>query len=352
MMSAAFFPYTLRFKRPAGTSRGVLHSKETYFVRLAQGDAVGWGECGPVAGLSIDEGPNLAQELARICHAINAGQPPNALDLTELPSVAFALESALLDLETGGHQRLFDTPFARGHRLLPTHGLIWMDSVDGLLQQIEEKVARGYRVVKMKVGALPLAQECALLAAMRARFPADQIELRLDANGAFTPADALIKLTQLVHYDVHFLEQPIKPGQWQELAAICAHSPIPIGLDEELIGIHAQAERARLLDTLRPQHLIIKPTLLGGLAAADDWIALAAERGIGWWINSALESNVGLNAIAQWLAAKDDDRIHGLGTGQLFTNNIPSPIQLRHNGLIYDPNSAWDFTRISPTSTP
>jgi o-succinylbenzoate synthase len=343
---ATHHPYILYFKQPAGTSRGVLTMRQVIFLRLADNAApyrAGWGECGAMPGLSVDDRPDFATKVAEICAALNQGQAPETLDLTHWPAIAFGLEMALRDLCNGGNFTLYPTPFRQGKTTLPTHGLIWMDSVEGLLAQIERKVAQGYQVIKMKVGALPLRQELALLRAVRVRYPAEQISLRLDANGAFAADEALAILDQLAQFDIEFLEQPIRVGQWAALAAICRRSPIPIALDEELIGQHSSAQRLALLTTVHPQHLVLKPALLGGFQAAEVWIAQATELGITWWINSLLESNVGLNAICQWTSALDPVRVHGLGTGQLFTNNIPSPLCLHESGLRYDPMQAWNL---------
>ena len=307
---------------------------------------VGWGECGPMPKLSIDDRPDFAEQVQPICTQINTGAGPEQLDLSHLPSLAFGLETALCDLQMGGQQQLFNTNFSRGAAALATHGLIWMDTVDGILQQVAQKITQGFQVIKLKVGALPFGEECALLAAIRRQYPAEQITLRLDANGAFAPADALEKLNQLAAFDIHFLEQPIRAGQWPQMAEICAQSPIPIALDEELIGVHTAATRRALLETIRPQHLIIKPLLLGGFAASEQWIRLAEAAGGEWWINSLLESNIGLNALCQWTSALDSTRVHGLGTGQLFTNNIPSPLQLAGSQLQLNPADKWDFTCI------
>ncbi len=354
MIRASWHPYTLRFRQPAGTSRGTLRTREVFFLHLESEDgAVGWGECAPVPGLSLDHRPELPGMLDRLCTALNRGESPEewveALGLVPWPALRFALETARLDLSTGGRQRLYSTPFTQGEACLPIHGLIWMDSPEGLLVQVERKVAQGFRVIKMKVGALDFATERQVLQEIRRRYPTEQVELRLDANGAFAPDEALARLEALAPFQVRFLEQPIRPGQWEALAGICAHSPVPIALDEELIGHATEEERQALLAQVRPQHLVLKPTLLGGLAAAESWIRLAQERGIGWWINSAMESNLGLSVLAQWTShvEKSPERVHGLGTGQLFTNNLPGPIHLEGTGLSMDPEGAWDFSAVT-----
>lgn len=345
-------PYTLHFKRPAPTSRGALLAKQAVFLaatRAALPGVVGWGECNPMPGLSVDDATDYVDRVRAVCDALNAGCDVPALDLTGLPSVAFGLETALLDLQTGGRQRLFDTVFSRGLAALPTHGLIWMGTEEHVLEQIEQKAAQGCRVIKMKVGALPFEKEHALLKVIRQRLPRDEMELRLDANGAFAPHEALERLDRLAEFDVAFLEQPLAAGRWQETADLCTRSPIPIALDEELIGIAGAEARRQLMDTIRPQHLVLKPSLLGGLGACEAWVDEAERLGSQWWINSLLESNVGLNAICQWTSArqaKNDERVHGLGTGQLYTNNIPSPLRLDACGLRVDRARSWDFRSI------
>lgn len=359
MLRLALEPYTLRFAKPAATSRGAL--TERRILLLAAWDTenphvVGWGECGPIPGLSRDDIPDFAGEAAAVCGVINAGYTPTPADLAHLPSFAFGLEMALRDLAAAngtadGARRLWDTPFSRGECGLPTHGLIWMDTPDGLLRQIEAKIAAGFTAIKMKVGALPLDRELALLGAVREVYSPDRIELRLDANGAFDPDAALSILEQFARFDVAFLEQPIRAGDWPRLGELCRRSPIPLALDEELIPVADAGTRRRLLDAVKPQHLILKPALLGGFTAADAWIADAEARGIGWWTNSLLESNIGLNAICQWTAAVDGaaedsrsrDRVHGLGTGGLFTNNFGSPLRLQGSRLFYDKESTWEL---------
>ena len=346
MLRLALSPYTLQFAKPAATSRGALTQRHILLLRAWDtGDpsVVGWGECGPIQGLSRDDIADFADEAAAVCGAINAGYLPTQADLAHLPSFAFGLDTALRDLAGGGSHSLWDTPFTSGECTLPTHGLIWMDSPEGLLRQVEAKIAAGFRVIKMKVGALPLARELELLAAIRGTYPPGQIELRLDANGAFDPAAALATLEAFARFDVAFLEQPIPAGHWPLAAELCRRSPVGIALDEELIGVTDAGTRRALLDTIQPQHLILKPALLGGFTAAEEWIADAEARGIQWWTNSLLESNIGLSAICQWTAALGGDRTHGLGTGGLFTNNFPSPIRLAGSRLIYDRELAWNL---------
>lgn len=344
MLRLTAISYTLQFKRPATTSRGVLHTRPVIFLRAERDGLVGWGECGVVPGLSRDHRPDYGSLVADICRQINAGAELAALDLSALPSVAFGLETALRDLATGGQQRLYDRPFSRGEARLATHGLIWMDSPAAMAAQITQKIAQGCSVIKLKVGSLPFDDELSLLAALRGQHPAGSVELRLDANGAWRTTDqALERLHALAEFQPAFVEQPLPPRRWQEMAALCVHSPVPIALDEELIVASTADQRTALLQTIRPQHVVLKPALLGGIAACERWIDEASQLGIQWWINSLLESNVGLNAIAQWSSALAERRVHGLGTGQLFSNNIPSPLRSAGCGLGLDPDATWDF---------
>ncbi len=353
--TASYQKYTLVFKKPAMTSRGALLTRDVYFLRLRtppsippnRGEALlGLGECGPLPGLSVDDRPDFEAKVAEVCRDLNRGCPPDDLELTGFPALAFGLEMALLDWRGGGQRRLYHNPFSRGQASLPTHGLVWMADPAGLRHQIEQKVAQGFTCLKLKVGALDFETECRLLANVRRTYPADRIQLRLDANGAFTPENALERLTALAAFDIFALEQPLKPGQPTALAEVCRHSPIPIALDEALIGVSSRADKAALLQTIRPHYLVLKPSLIGGFAAAEAWIHLAESLGIGWWVNSMLESNIGLNAIYQWVGSLGVTLTQGLGTGQLYTNNIPAPLGLVGAGLRYDPGGAWDVSAI------
>jgi o-succinylbenzoate synthase len=358
MLELAVTPYALDFRRPAPTSRGQLTTRNTWLVRAWCCDApevIGWGECGPLPGLSRDDSPTFGAALVQHCAAFNdncftaidaAQRWVQDLLVAALPSFAFGVETALRDLDGGGRQRLWDSPFARGECGLPTHGLIWMDDVDGLLRQIEAKIAAGFDVIKLKIGALPFAQELELLRQVRIAYPA--VELRLDANGAFPPEDALDRLDALAAFNIAFVEQPVRAGQWGVMAELCRHSPAPIALDEELISIRTVHQRKALLATVRPQVLILKPALLGGFAASERWIAAAEARSICWIVNSLLESNIGLNAICQWTNVVGGARVHGLGTGGLFANNIPSPLVLRGTRLMIDPMQRWQLPALHP----
>jgi len=339
--------HTLRFHKPAMTSRGLLSQRTVQIITVVdaqQPEITGMGECGPVPGLSIDDRPDFARQVEIACARLTAGRLNSPTleqaaailahhaDLTPavLPSFYFGLETALRDLATGGRQRLWDTPFSRGDVALRTHGLIWMDSPEALLAQIEHKVASGHRVIKLKVGALPWGDELALLRRVRVQWPANELELRLDANGAFgSPAEAEARLVDLAPLAIHYLEQPLPAHRLEELAWLCRRSPVPLVLDETLIGVDPAAAPA-LLHLIRPAGIIVKPALLGGFTAAEGWVAAAQALGMDWWANSLLESNIGLNAICQWTAHVDPTgaTVHGLGTGQLFVENLPAPVRL------------------------
>lgn len=295
----------------------------------------GIGECAPLPRLSCDDLPDYEERLLQICRDYEATGRIDAEALRPYPSMLFGLETAERHLEAGGWA-LWDTPFARGEQGITINGLIWMGSFEEMFQRIEEKMREGFHCIKLKIGAIDFGQELALLRHIRQRFTPEEVELRVDANGAFAPEEALTKLGQLHECHLHSIEQPIRAGQWEEMARLCARSPFPIALDEELIGVNQPDEKRRLLDTIRPQYIILKPSLHGGWQGSQEWIDLATERGIGWWATSALESNIGLNAIAQWCARLQPVVPQGLGTGQLFTDNVDSPLYLQGDCLRFD----------------
>lgn len=364
MLQLAVMPYRLHFHKPAPTSRGALTTRTVWFVRAWHSEApeqVGWGESGPLPRLSRDGSEDFGLLAQQFCARFNAAQFDTIDEAQrwvqqaawDIPSLAFGAEMALRDLHTGAQRRWWDTPFTRGEQALPTHGLIWMDEIDGMLHQIETKIAAGFTVIKLKIGALPFEQELSLLRSVRSAYPS--IEIRLDANGAFTPDEALDRLNALGPLEIAFVEQPVRPGAWSVLADLCRRSPVPIALDEELIAIRSPKERSTLLSSVCPQFLIIKPTLLGGFTAGEEWIAEAEAHGVRWIINSLLESNLGLNAICQWTSAIGGAQIHGLGTGGLFTNNLPSPLFLNGNCLQIDPSLHWrlpDPAEFDASTTP
>ncbi len=335
-MKATFEHYLLQFKRPSGTSRGVLQEKETFFIYLTDGSRKGVGECGLLRTLSIDDRPDYVQKLEWVCQNIHLGLEKLYEILNEFPSIQFGLEQAFLDLEST-NQVLFPSPFTEGKEGIMINGLIWMGSIDFMKKQIQEKLKQGFSCIKMKIGALHFEEEYAVLQQLRKEYPS--LELRVDANGAFTPEEeALEKLEKLSELRLHSIEQPIKPHQWEAMTSLCKQTPLPIALDEELIGVFDQEEKRRLLTTIKPQYIILKPSLVGGFKGSHEWIDLAEQLQIGWWITSALESNIGLNAIAQWTYTLNSLMPQGLGTGSLFTNNIPSPLVIRGEKLFYQPS--------------
>ncbi|SFP72719.1 o-succinylbenzoate synthase [Hymenobacter arizonensis] len=356
MLRLRFTQHALRFNFPARTSRGALAEHVAWYLHLhdpAYPAVVGIGEAAPLAGLSLDYTPAFPDAIARLCERFNAGafatfpvaDAPAFVGLG-YPSLVFALETALLDLARGGHRQLYPNAFSRGAEALPINGLVWMGDAPFMREQIQQKLAAGYSCLKLKIGSLDFATELALLAEIRTVAGPEQLILRVDANGAFAPAEAPAKLEQLAAFHVHSIEQPIAAGQRPALAALCRSSPIPIALDEELIGVTDPAEQAALLDEVRPAYIVLKPTLLGGHAATRHWIALAEARKIGWWITSALESNIGLNAVAQLTGEYDVQGFaQGLGTGQLYHNNIAAPLSIERGALRFDPDGPWE----SPT---
>ncbi|AGA79949.1 o-succinylbenzoate synthase [Echinicola vietnamensis] len=353
-VNASWHKYTLDFKFDAGTSRGVLKTKDSYFIKIWSQDdpeTVGWGEAGPLPKLSPEEGKDLPSLLDTLVKNVSEKEIHRSEECilafceemvaTDCPSVRFALETALLDLHHGGRKLIMDNDFFSGQAKIPINGLIWMGDAAFMHQQIEDKLAQGFTCIKMKIGAINFEEECRLLAGIRERFSADEITLRVDANGAFSPAEAMDKLRRLAAFDLHSIEQPIKAGQYLEMQRLCASSPLPIALDEELIGVTELQEKAALLDTIKPPFIILKPTLVGGIKATREWIRLAEARQIGWWMTSALESNIGLNAIAQLTASYPTDLPQGLGTGQLYHNNIASPLEIQKGQLVYQPGRQW-----------
>ena len=343
---------TLIFKFDAGTSRGVLKTKEVFWIKAFysdQPDVVGWGEAAPLVKLSLDDREDFEEilgktlsEMSKVSFREDEAQVLNQLkELVpfDLPSIRFALETAILDLRNGGKKKILGYDFFEGKKNIAINGLIWMGGKDFMLSQIKEKLSNGFDCIKMKIGAINFQQELDLLSYIRERFSKHQITLRVDANGAFSPNEALKKLQKLSHYDIHSIEQPIAAGNWAAMQQLCAATPIPIALDEELIGVKNKAE---LLDAIQPQHIILKPTLLGGILETKEWVQLAEERKIGWWMTSALESNVGLNAIAQLADSLESTIPQGLGTGKLYENNLDSPLEIERGHIKYNNQINWE----------
>lgn len=325
----------LHFKQPAGTSRGVYTTRRIWLLTVEHEGRTAIGECAPLPQLSCDDIPDYEAVLRRFCDIIEATGSIPYDEMRNYPSMLFGVETALAQLSrTDG--LLYDTPFSHGEEGIPINGLVWMGTHDEMLSRLKEKLALGFRCVKLKIGAIDFAKELDLIQHIRKHFSREEVELRVDANGGFTPDVALERLQELARYDIHSIEQPIMAHQWSEMAQLCQLSPLPIALDEELIGVNSTDEKIRLLDTIKPQYIILKPSLHGGVAGTREWIALANERGIGSWITSALESNIGLNAIAQLAADIYGSKItmpQGLGTGMLFTDNIPMPLEIRNDCL-------------------
>lgn len=337
-MKASFKKHTFYFKRPSGTSRGVLTEKHSWFIELFEENnpsIKGSGECSIIPGLSPDfvDFESYETKLNEVC--LNLEKYTSNFDLlNEFPSILFGLETALLDLQNYGKQIIFNNSFSSGERRIPINGLIWMGDSDFMQEQIEQKLEEGFSCLKMKIGAIDFESELKILESIRNRFSSDKITLRVDANGAFPPSEALSKLEQLSEFDIHSIEQPIRQGQWAEMKQLCTETKVPIALDEELIGITALEDRKNLLDTIQPQFIILKPSLHGGITGCKEWISLAEERSIPWWITSALESNIGLNAVCQFTGEYANNLPQGLGTGGLYTNNIESNLTIE-NGEIY-----------------
>ena len=337
MYTIKIVPRRLHFKQPAGTSRGSYTTRDVWYLHLTSDkypDRVGIGECAPLPKLSCDDMQGYESVLAHICNEVTEQGGFSVESLRDYPSILFGLETAFRHLERGCFE-LWDTPFSRGEVGIPIIGLIWMGDYKKMLEQIEAKMAVGFRCIKLKIGAINFEEELALLRFIRSHFSAKEVELRVDANGAFAPADAMEKLKRLAELDLHSIEQPIRAGQWEDMARLTAETPLPIALDEELIGINIPERKQCLLDSVHPQYIILKPSLHGGMAGGNEWIREAEKRNIGWWITSALESNIGLNAIAHWCATFNNPLPQGLGTGALFTNNVDMPLEVRKDSLWY-----------------
>ncbi|PIQ49737.1 MAG: o-succinylbenzoate synthase [Cytophagales bacterium CG12_big_fil_rev_8_21_14_0_65_40_12] len=351
-------PHILKFRFEAGTSRGAFTEKETWFIKAntqAKPEIIGWGEASPLKGLSLDYSTDYEVQLkSQLVGLSKLDFPEEAEALltfiaehipANFPSIRFGVETALLDLINGGRRMIFNTDFVRGKQRMPINGLIWMGDVDFMQQQIEEKLKEGFSTIKIKIGAIDFERELDLLEGIRKRYSSREITLRVDANGAFTEADVFDKLEQLASLEIHSIEQPIMAGQQSLMKSICEESPMDIALDEELIGVNDLEAKKALLEQIKPQYIILKPSLLGGILACREWIALAESMNIGWWMTSMLESNIGLNAIAQFTSQYQPILPQGLGTGKLYHNNIESPLEIRKGELLY--NFAKDWGEIS-----
>ncbi len=342
-MEATFKKYTLNFKRPSGTSRGILTEKETWFLILEENNKIGIGECGILRTLSIDDRPDYEEKLQWVCANIHLGKDALWEALLEFPSIQFGVEMAFLSLTSKTPFNLFPSDFTLGKKNIEINGLVWMGEAQFMKQQIEEKIAQGFRCIKLKIGAIDFEKELALLHFIRQYFDEKTVEIRVDANGAFTLNEALSKLNQLAEYKIHSIEQPIQKSNTDSMAELCKKTPFPIALDEELIGVFGIENKTNLLQKIQPQYIILKPSLVGGFRGTLEWISIADELNIKWWITSALESNIGLNAITQFTYTLQNPLPQGLGTGGLYTNNFDCPLEIQKGQICYNPEKDWNI---------
>ncbi|MCM1005038.1 MAG: o-succinylbenzoate synthase [Prevotella sp.] len=336
-MKLAFTPYKLHFKEPGGTSRGVLHDKLTYLIKVwdeHSPEHFGIGEAAVFKGLSKEAGAGYEYKLIEVLANVALGR---ATDLTDYPSIQFGLEQAILDFSNGCRGIYFPSPFTQGMSFIEINGLVWMGNIDTMMSRLEEKIASGFKCIKLKIGAINFHDELKMLQAIRNRFTPDELEIRVDANGGFNMDSVIAVLAELAKYSVHSIEQPIPAGNWELMHFLCEISPIPVALDEELIGLNRSEEKEAMLSAIKPNYIILKPSLCGGISGSAEWIELAEKYGCGWWVTSALESNVGLNALAQWVATLGVQMPQGLGTGALFTNNFTCPLSLNTDKLSFNP---------------
>lgn len=340
-MKATYQKYNLEFKRPSGTSRGILTQKEAWFIVLEENGKKGIGECAILRGLSCDDRPDYEEKLQWTCNNIHFGIDVLWEALKEFPSIQFGVEMAFQSLASKMPFLLFPSPFTKGEKSIPINGLVWMGEESFMKQQIEENIAQGFNCIKLKIGAIDFQKELDLLHFIRQNFDENTIEIRVDANGAFYESEALDKLNQLAGFKLHSIEQPIAKNHTDRMAELCKITPIPIALDEELIGVFSEQEKEQLLTKVKPQYIILKPSFIGGFRGTAAWISLAEKHQIGWWITSALESNIGLNAIAQWTYLQQNSMPQGLGTGGLFTNNFECPLEVSKGQLWYKKDLNW-----------
>jgi O-succinylbenzoate synthase len=342
-LKATYHKYILNFKRPSGTSRGVMTEKETWFIILEKDGKKGIGECGILRGLSADDRADYEEKLQWTCNNIQLGENQLWEALIEFPSIQFGVEMAFQSLRSENPFLLFPSDFTNGQKSIEINGLVWMGEAAFMKQQIEEKLANGFRCVKLKIGAIDFDKELQLLGYIRQHFSPEQVEIRVDANGAFDVTMALDKLNQLSGFKLHSIEQPMQKNNTDRMAELCKITPIPIALDEELIGVFSLEEKEQLLQKIKPQYIILKPSFVGGFRGTKEWISLAEKYQIGWWITSALESNIGLNAIAQWTFLQQNPMPQGLGTGALYTNNFDCPLVVSEGQLWYKKEMDWKF---------
>ncbi|MCW2118878.1 o-succinylbenzoate synthase [Flavobacterium sp. 7A] len=342
-MTATYYKYILDFKRPSGTSRGIMTQKETWFIVLEQEGVKGIGECGILRGLSADDRPDYEAKLQWTCENIHLGKNKLWEELIAFPSIQFGVETAFLSLVSENPFLLFPSAFTNQEKSIPINGLVWMGNEDFMMEQIQEKIEQGFNCIKLKIGAIDFDKELKLLRFIRTNFSSEQMEIRVDANGSFSSNEALDILNQLSEFKLHSIEQPIKKNNTDSMADLCKVTPFPIALDEELIGVFKQEDKDVLLQKIKPQFIILKPSFIGGFKGTIEWILLAEKYNIGWWITSALESNIGLNAIAQWTYLLNNSMPQGLGTGALYTNNFESPLTVEKGKLWYKSELGWKF---------
>ena len=345
-MIASYKKYVLNFKNPSGTSRGILTTKETWFIILENNNKKGIGECGLLRGLSVDDVPNYEQKLIWACNNIDKGFEWLWQELLEYPSIQFGLETAFKSLASEDPFLLFPSNFTQSHDKMLINGLVWMGSESFMKTQIEQKIKQGFKCIKLKIGALNFDVELGLIQFIRNHFSAQEIEIRVDANGAFSASDALQKLKKLADFNLHSIEQPIAKNQFIEMQTLCKTTLLPIALDEELIGVFDIKDKEALIATIRPQFIILKPSFIGGFKGTLQWISIAEKYNVKWWVTSALESNIGLNAIAQWTYLQNNLLPQGLGTGGLYTNNFDGPLEVVDGFLQYNQKLQWNCNLI------
>lgn len=346
-MRLEFAPYLLHFKEPGGTSRGVMTEKPTFLIIVydeADPSHFGIGEAAVFPGLSPEADGNYVWKLTELMANVAIGK---TTDLSRHSSIQFGFEQALLDFSCGCRGIYYPSAFTQGESRIEINGLVWMGDFDRMIERIEEKLKAGFRCIKLKIGAIDWHKELEMIEFIRRRFSEESLMIRVDANGGFTMDDALPRLKRLADLGVHSIEQPIKAGNPELMAFLCQVSPLPIALDEELIGKYTTADRVAMLDAIKPAYIILKPALCGGFSGGEEWISLAEERGIGWWVTSALESNVGLSAIAQWTAYIGAKGPQGLGTGGVFTDNFDTPVYLEGDKLGFNASKPFDYNQFA-----
>lgn len=350
MIAARWIEHTLQPRFELGTSKGPINARTVWYLLAWETDrpeVVGIGEAALFPGHSKEFPADVRTKLIELCADTHDWPRRLTTDLVDVPSVRFAVEQCLRDLEVSGTKQLFPSPFLLGHANIPINGLVWMGDKATMKQRIREQIEKGFTTVKMKIGAIGIADELELLAAVRQEFSPKEITLRVDANGAFGASDVMDVLHRLADLQVHSIEQPVHAGLYEVMAELCERSPIPIALDEDLIGLNTRDAKVDLLDHVKPRYIVIKPSLVGGWAATQEWIDLAKARNINWWITSALESSIGLNAIAQYTATLGVTMPQGLGTGSVYINNIASPLLAERGALHFRPEVGWDLSSLS-----